>query len=200
MRKKLLFLLLMIIAVSATGGYMHYRQNDKLAPSQEEKWQKYNSGELISGLSIAYPKGWTVMYKKEYNLGSDYPAKYRLSFDFAPMAWESSTAVGWMGWGVVNFDVFDPQISINKWIDKNLSAEYRDGAVAKEDAKTGEKPTFLVSSKGKKEGSIGWSSSVILGSNYSYVISYSQDGYYQDKNQNFIKILKEEVFPFIHIN
>src|SRR5438105_3313371 len=50
----------------------------------EDYWQPYKSGRNIDGISISYPPGWTVNYKKEFNLASDYKARHKLEFDFAP--------------------------------------------------------------------------------------------------------------------
>lgn len=210
-------LILVVVALLAVGGYIYHQGNTKPNPltnstitsqpstdtsspsttttPQTEQWQKYISGELVSGLSITYPKGWVVRYRKEYALSSDYSAKYRLHFDFAPADWKSPDSVDWMGWGSMSFEVYDPQSDINQWLNKNLPT-YKDGLATKEDTKIGGKPTFLVSSDGKKDWSVGWiPRDVVLGNDYSYEVGYSQNG-----EQDFVSILKKEVFPSIHIN
>ena len=160
-----------------------------IATPNEQQWQKYESGQVLAGIAINYPKGWVVNYKKEYNLGTDYIAKYRLDFDFAPADWKSSGSIDWMGWGSISFDVYDRQKDINEWINKNLS-KYKDGLVSKEDTKIGGKPTFLVSSR-----------DVILGTDYSYEVGLSQNGYISpDGKDNFRNILKEKIYPAIQIN
>lgn len=161
------------------------------ATPYEESWQNYQSGQNIDGIIMNYPKDWLVNYRKEYNLGSDYKAKYRLAFDFAPPGWNSVGSVDWMGWGILDFDVYDPQTDINQWISKYSPDNKKDLAV-KEGIKIGEKPTFEVSSNVSQFGA-----SVIFGSNYTYNLTHSQDG-----SDDFVKdvISRGGIFSYIHIN
>lgn len=205
---KILTLLFVVLAIV---GYFYYQKNNQmnitsqnpsntsspapLTTPTKEQWKNYESGQVLDGISINYPNGWVVKYRKEYNLSSDYNAKYRITFDFAPLNWESSSSIDWMGWGSMSFDVYDPQKDINQWIDKYLP-EYKNNLVVKGDTKIGSKPTFLINADGKADWSVGWiPRDVILGSEYYYQVSFSQNG-----DGDFVKRLKEEIFPYIHIN
>ena len=137
----------------------------------KDDWQKYTNGQNIDGIIINYHEGWKVNYRKEYNLTSDYKAKYRITFDFSPPGWKES-GYDYLGWGVINFDVYDPQPDITKFININYPT-YRDNLTAKEVAKIGGKPTYL--EEGKED--FYWlPRNVILGDKYSYELGHSQDG------------------------
>ncbi len=166
----------------------------------EDPWQNYASGQNIDGISINYPEGWKVNYRKEYNLSSDYKAKYRLAFDFAPPGW-TSRGIGWMGWGILDFDVYDSQTGIDQWISKyspdnknNLTVKegMRIGDGVIDGAKVGGKPTFEIESNVSQFGAL-----VIFGSNYTYTLTHSQDG-----SDEFVKDEKNKtgIFQYIHIN
>lgn len=166
---------------------------DQDQTSDDLTWKTYESGQVISGLSITYPKGWIVNYKKELNLSSDYTAKYRLTFDFAPSDWKSSNSTGWMGWGNMFFDVYDPQININQMINE-IYPKDKDYLVGTEEVSIAGKPTFIIKSNEKKTNWPWLPRRAILGKNYSYTMGYSQNG-----ESNFIETLKKEIFPQIHI-
>jgi hypothetical protein len=155
-------------------------------------WQEYESGKTISGLSISYPKDWTVKYYKEFRVSSnyDYPY-YRIHFDFAPSGWNNQYAGGYMGWGSMMFDVYDPQGSMDQYIE-NIYPEYKTNLKTLGEEDIGGKPTFRLESR---DGSMWAPSSVILGTDYSYDLGYSQNG-----TSDFVGILKKEIFPTIHIN
>lgn len=203
---------LLLLVISAVVGYLYYQKHTHqisitpqtpsnaspagpLSTSTKEQWQNYESGQVLAGISINHPKGWMVKYRKEYNLSSEYRANYRITFDFAPLNWQSPGSVDWMGWGSMSFDVYDSQKDINQWIDKYLP-KYKNGLVVKEDVKIGNRKTFLISADGKTDWSIGWIlRDIILGSEYYYQVSFSQNG-----DGDFVKRLKEEIFPYIHVN
>lgn len=194
----------LVITAGLFGVYYLGAQKNTTYPSllltptpvpAKSTWQKYKSGQVLSGISIQYPSGWTVNYKKESNLSSDYAANYRLTFDFAPSGWNSQSSTDWMGWGEMSFDVYDPQTDINLWLNQYLP-KYKDGLIAKEDSKIGNKPTFLIQADGKKDWAIGWlPRDVIFGTDFSYEVGYSQNG-----NGDFVKVLKQAIFPTIKIN
>lgn len=161
-------------------------------PSRNENvWQNYSSGQNIDGITINYPKGWKINFKKEYNLGPDYKAKYRIDFDFAPPDWNSSGSTDWLGWGMLNFDVYDRQATIDQWIDK-YSPDSKEKLIVKEDTMIGGKPTFKVYSDVSQFNAL-----VIFGNTYTYDLSHSQNG-----SADFVKAWnnKSEIFPYIQID
>lgn len=166
-----------------------------LPNTNRASWQTYESGQAIDGLyglSITYPNGWEVNYRKESN--PDSPVRFW--FDFAPPDWSPSTNYineGWMEWGEMAFDVYDFQTDISTWIDKNLT-DYKNDLTAKEDTKIGNRLTFFINTKENYQGM--WTPRwVILGSKYSYCVGFSQDG-----ANNFIERLQKEIYPTIHID
>ncbi len=164
------------------------------SPQNQTPWQKYNNGQKIDGIVIDYPSGWTVNYKIESNLSPDYKAKERVSFDFAPAGWNSPQSVGWMGWGTMDFDVYEKQPDINTW-----ATSYAPDNITKIDithsTNIGGQPAYDLSSTVSEYGG-----TVVLGSIYSYQISYSQNGYMSSDNKtNFFTILESQIFPTIRI-
>jgi flagellar basal body-associated protein FliL len=154
-----------------------------------DDWQQYQSGQSISGISIQYPRDLKANFAKAYNLSADYNAKYRLEFDFAPIGWNGSHSTSWMGWGSIYFDVFDPETDINQWVNKYYSS-YKDSFTIKEDVSIGNKQTFLLEASG---GTMWASRVVILGSDYSYEMSFPEN------TSNFLQ-RKDEIFSGLHIN
>jgi len=160
-------------------------------PRYKDPWQKYESGQNIDGITINYPKGWKINYTKEYNLGSDYEAKYRLGFDFAPPGWipdDGAVSNDWMGWGVIFFDVYNPQTDVNQWINK-YALKFKNDLIIEEGAKIGGKPTSQIQSKVSQFGAL-----LIFGSNYTYDLSHSQNG-----SDDFVKDWTS-IFKYININ
>lgn len=142
-------------------------------PRYQDPWQKYESGQNIDGITINYPQGWKINYTREYNLVSDYKAKYRLQFDFAPPGWNPSSGTvmnDWMGWGTIYFDVYNPQIDVNQWINK-YAPKFKNDLTIKEGTKIGGKPTSQIQSNVSQFGAL-----LIFGSNYTYDLSHSQNG------------------------
>jgi len=157
-------------------------------------WQNYNTGSEIMGFSLDIPVGWKVNFKEEFPF---YDALSRISFDFAPSNWDTAYGIGWMGWGILNIDVYNPETNINKWIDRHLS-NYKDGLAITEESQIDGKSVFALN-KGEnwndeKLGPIWTPHYVILGTQYSYSYSFSQDG-----ANNFVQIIEEEIFPYISI-
>lgn len=169
------------------------------SPNNETSdWKNYETGQNLDGITINYPKGWSVNYRKRYNLSEDYTANHRIEFDFAPSSWNSPEAVNWMGWGILSFDVYDPQKSSADFINKNYPS-HKDNFQVKEVAMIGGKSTFL--EEGKED--FYWDPrEIILGSKYSYEkLIGSQDGYFsEDGKENFVTILKREIYPQIKID
>lgn len=173
----------------------------------KERWQKYENETLLAGLSIQYPPDWTVNYRKEYDRSSDYTAKYRLTFDFAPPGWNpdewAAPGSDWQGWGRISFDVYAPQKDINQWLsmyEKRELGIYKNKLIAKEQTEIGNKPTFFVSVNPQYSGQIYWRSRVvILGSNYSYELTTSE-GYFKNATDNFRTVLEDKIYPGIKIN
>ena len=210
---KLKWVLLIIALLLIVGGGAYYlgkKQNTALSKNQQKEanptaiqltptstsspianWQTYVSSQSIGGISITYPTGWKVNYKKEFNLSSDYTANYRATFDFAPPGWSNPNAVGYMGWVAVFFDVYDSQSDINHFINKYY-LDYKDKIKATKIADIDNKQTFLLDSNG--EG-VFTPRTVILGTNYSYEMSFGngEDG-------NYVKEFEKEFDPKIHID
>ncbi len=172
-----------------------FKFTDQASQIGTANWQSYQSGQNIDGISINYPGGWKVNYRKAYKLSFDYKASYRIAFDFAPSGWNSPQSVDWMGWGSMFFDVYDPQADINQWVTKyapNSSKDIKLSVVSN----VGGKPTFDLASTVSQFGG-----TVILGTSYSYFLSYSQNGYSSsDNKENFLTVLKAQIFPTISIN
>ncbi|RJP46220.1 MAG: hypothetical protein C4584_01975, partial [Armatimonadetes bacterium] len=174
-----------------------------------EQWQKYEGGTQLAGISFQYPQGWTVNYRREYDLSSDSTAKYRLSFDFAPPGWNpdgwAAPGSNWQGWGGMSFHVYDPQTDINQWLSVyesgfNNESIYKNKLIAKEYAKIGNKPTFLVSVDPQYKELVGWRPRiVILGRDYSYDLG-TGEGYFKNTTDNFMTVLREKIYPGIKIN
>jgi hypothetical protein len=105
------------------------------------------------------------------------------------MGWNGSHSASWMGWGSIYFDVFDPETDINQWVNKYYSS-YKDSFTIKEDVSIGNKQTFLLEASG---GTMWASRVVILGSDYSYEMSFPEN------TSNFLQ-RKDEIFSGLHIN
>lgn len=199
----LVFILVGVLVIAGIAGGAYYlgrQTTSQPTPTplssttttsrHEDPWQKYVSGQNIDGISINYPSGWKINYRKEYNLGSDYKAKYRIAFDFAPSSWKEQ-GYGWMGWGILDFDVYDLQTDINQWISK-YSPDNKNDLTVKEDIRIGGKPTFQVYSNVSQFGA-----NVIFGDNYTYDLFHSQDGS-EDFSNDWNN--KTGIFSFIKIN
>lgn len=194
---------LLIIAVVAGGAYYLGRQTQQPTPTplssttttsrHEDPWQNYESGKNVDGIIINYPKGWIVKYRKEYALSSDYKAKYRIAFDFAPPDWKSPCDgnATYMCWGIIFFDVYSRETDINQWISK-YSPDNKNDLTIKEDTKIGGKPTSQVYSSVSQFGA-----TVIFGNDYTYDLSHSQDGSEDFSNDWNTKV---GIFSYIKIN
>lgn len=212
---KWLIIIALLAGIVLTGTYLIFKsQSAKQTPPQSTQpslpstptptpdetanWKTYTSGQNIDGISINYPRGWQVNYKKEYNLWFDYRAKYRLVFDFAPPEWKSPCGENatYMCWGIMSFDIYDFQTDVNQFITKAYP-DYKDKLVVAKNIEIGGRPTFLL--EGKED--FYWNPrNIVLGSDYSYETNYGQDGYVsEDGKVNYIDILKAKIFSQIYI-
>lgn len=167
-------------------------QTASSSSNKKSTWQTYTSGQNINGITINYPAGWKVNYKKETNLSSDYTAKHRISFDFAPSTWKE-TGYSYLGWGSLYFDVYDPQTDATKFINTNYPT-YKDNLTTKVDTRIGDRPTYL--EEGKED--FYWlPRNIVLGSQHSYEVGHSQDG-----SDEFIGNVKTKtgIFEYIKID
>lgn len=161
-------------------------------------WQPYIRGQNITnvGIAINYPPGWTVKFKNE--TGGNYPpdmAVYRIDFDFLPPGEKvKAQPIDWIGWGELNIDVSDKSNNINQWIRDNLPEFQKDLIVSQ--THIGNKPAYYVTAKPTSPKAVGWISRyVILGSTYSYVLGFSQNG-----ETGFKTRLENEIYSTISFN
>jgi len=138
------------------------------------------------GLSLFLPDNWRV----EINNGTEnFTAPYHtFSFSFIPPEEISSDS---KFWGVLYIHIYKTQANIDKWIEKYLP-DFKDYLLIEKREDIGGKPVFLLNLN--REDKLWVPRYVILGSEYSYVYSFSQDG-----ASDFIQRIIEEIFPNITI-
>jgi len=180
--------------VGRTGSNCEFAECPAAKADETASWKVYNSEQEIMGFSLDVPPEWKVNYKEEV---TSWGALVRVWFDFAPLNWDTSYGIGWMGWGAFSFDVYEPQDDISQWIEKYLP-DLKDSLTITVEDPIGGKPVFgLNKGEGWNEEELGmvWVPRyVIFGIEYSYDYGFSQDG-----ANNFVQIIKEKIFPNVSI-
>ncbi len=140
------------------------------------------------GFSLSLPEGWSAEINSVESIDESHK---NFSFSFIPPEGIPSE---WSFWGEMRIGVYDPQKNIKEWIEQHYP-EYKDEynlvGIRKEDI--GGRKVFLVEPENTSD--ISWTPRhVILGDEYSYIYSFSQDG-----ADGFIERITKEIFPYIDI-
>lgn len=174
-----------VIYKNKANYYTNIDKYKKIIPKTIKEWAKDLPLDIKTdniGFFLTPPVGWDVEVKDE---GND------SSFSFIP---PEGIPSGWNFWGVLHLSVYKSQPNIDEWI-KQHYPDFKDeyNLVGKKRKDIGGKPVFLVEPENLKDKP--WLPRyVILGDNYSYVYSFSQDG-----AMGFIERIEKEIFPNIII-
>lgn len=161
-------------------------------------WKTYTNKEIIenSGLYLKIPSGWIIKYRKTDKLSQDYNANFRIEFDFSPPGWKvPSQSIDWMGWRIMDIDVYGTKTDINQWITDYLP-KYKNGLTVSETKTIGNKTAYLISASPNSEFFDGWTPRfVVLGKDYSYELGFNNNG-----ELNSDKIIEKDIYPGIYFN
>lgn len=169
-----------------------------VAKSGTANWKAYADKEIIenSGLYLKIPSGWIIKYRKTDKLSQDYNANFRIEFDFSPPGWKTPPqSVDWMGWRIMNIDVYGTKTNINQWMTDYLP-KYKNGLTVSETKTIGNKTAYLISASSSSEFFAGWIPRyIILGKDYSYELGFNNNG-----EPDAGKIIEKDIYPNIYFN
>ncbi len=154
--------------------------------SREDEFADWNTYiDKEHGFKLILPEGWDLIGGKPEI--SHYDNFTRVEFYFIP---PEGIPAGWPFWAMLHVDVYSYQPDEYQWMDQYLS-DYKLVANEKEED-FGGKQSFVISTESPE--STFQSRSLALGSEYSYVYGFGNEGYHNSAIR-----MKEEIFPNIVI-
>ena len=182
----------LLFAIILTG-FLVFLLKDKLFGATG--WKDYKTEDVISGVSISYPVGWRIRYKKEDATSTNFPAKFTILFDIAPASWPiQADPSKKMGWGGLSFKAFNVHSNISDFIAFEYPVE-KNYLIYDIEKNIGAKPTYFLKTKPSAPFYDSWEPKyVVLGTLYSYEMAFFDSGEY-----GFSDNIQEKILPVTFI-
>jgi len=188
------FIIIIIAGIAGTAIFLFSREireeiillEKNIEPIADEQFINEPDKDLVFDMfdfMLFLPDGWSVEVN---DLSENIMVGYgRFEFKLTPEGWENYF------WGSFSIDINGRYKDIHEWIEYKLP-NYKNDLIIERINDIGEKPTFMLNTE---KGDKPWAPRyVILGEDYSYIYSFSQDG-----ATGFTQRIIEEIFPNIII-
>lgn len=186
-----LFLAFAILVFVGVGGLYFYNNSTRskvqdMATNPEtivdisKQTAEYKSGTEVGnlGFKLIIPAGWQVNYKDCSNSSDE----TMICFDYAPPGWKipDGYSEDYMGWGGYRVDIYPKTISVEDFYNKFLTSEdtkeyYDSPNITK--ATVSKQEGYKITTRPSKEGEESHvpisSYDIVLGKEYSYLISWA---------------------------
>lgn len=165
-------------------------------------WSVYKNTYYFPGLGISliFPYGWKVTYRKSTVINPVPNFLNRIDFDFLPAGQIADpNAKDGMGWGGLSITVYTHVYAASDWIAQTYPPE-SNRLMAFPDSTIGNMPAYLVAPKADVSSNDPiWAAftprDIVLGNRYIYEFTFSLTG-----AGNYQNIIKRAIYPFLHFD